>query len=147
MKNLIACICLLICLPGFAQPNQATHEKMEAMKIAYITTALDLTPAEAQLFWPIYNESEQKRKELRKARFADRKEAAHNFDTMTDQEAEQYIDREIDFKQKELDLHKERHLSLKKILSAKKIAKLYKAELDFQRKILQDLDGRPGRGK
>lgn len=29
--------------------------KLEAIKIAYITKELNLTPAEAQRFWPVYN--------------------------------------------------------------------------------------------
>ncbi|HXC04577.1 MAG TPA: hypothetical protein VNZ86_07475 [Bacteroidia bacterium] len=110
------------------------------MKIAYITTALNLTELEAQQFWPVYNEAEVKRRELRKSRVSERKDAAINFETMTDKEAEAFIDKEMEFKQKELDIQKELHVKLKKILPAKKIARLYKAEMDFQRKVLQELE-------
>ena len=30
--------------------------RLEALKIAYITKRLDLSPEEAQKFWPIYNQ-------------------------------------------------------------------------------------------
>jgi len=43
--------CTYICIgqpPGGGQ-------KLEAIKIAYITQQLNLTPAEAQRFWPVYN--------------------------------------------------------------------------------------------
>ena len=36
-------------------------EKFKAEKIAYITNALSLTPKEAEVFWPVYNEFEGKK--------------------------------------------------------------------------------------
>jgi hypothetical protein len=126
------------------EARQETKQKMEALKIAYITTALELTETEAQQFWPVYNEAEVKRRELRRMRMGERKEAQVNFKTMTEKEAETFIDKEIEFKQKELDILKELHLKLKKVLPAKKIALLYKAEVDFQRKVLQELNDKKG---
>ncbi len=137
---------LISCSAAWAQPRQGAKEKIEALKIAYITTAIDLTAAEAQQFWPVYNEAEQKRKDLRRSRAEERKGATQNFQTMSDKEAEAFIDKEMEFKQKDLDIQKELHIKLKKVLSAKKIARLYKAEVDFQRKVLQDLDERPVKG-
>jgi hypothetical protein len=134
-------------LPGKAQPGPGAKEKIQALKIAYITSAIDLSASEAQQFWPVYNEAEQKRKDLRKARFLDRKEAAEHMEEMSDKDAETYIDREIEFRQHELDVQKELHLKLKKILPSKKIARLYKAEVDFQRKVLHDLDEKQKGGR
>jgi len=36
--------------------NEKKFQRIEAIKIAYITRELDLTPDESQKFWPIYNE-------------------------------------------------------------------------------------------
>jgi hypothetical protein len=138
---------LLFAMPGMAQPGPGAKEKIEALKIAYITSAIDLTAAEAQQFWPVYNEAEQKRRELRKARFQERKEISHHLEAMSDKDAEAYIDREMEFRQHELDVQKELHQKLKKILPPQKIARLYKAEVDFQRKVLQDLDERQKGGR
>jgi hypothetical protein len=148
MKVSCSLLLLLFLLPAsvFAQHkghlSEAAKEKMEAQKVAYITTQLDLSPAEAQLFWPIYNEGQQKRKELRKTRIAQREEAAAKFEAMSDKEAETLIDGEMDFKQKDLDIQKDTHNKLKKVISAKKIARLYRAEVDFQRKVLHELGGK-----
>jgi hypothetical protein len=46
-----------------AQPHRG--EKVEAIKVAYITKELNLTSSEAEKFWPVYNEYF---KELKKAR-------------------------------------------------------------------------------
>ena len=48
-----------------AQPKgkRDWHEKMKSEKIAFITTELELTPEEAQVFWPVYNQiAEEARK-------------------------------------------------------------------------------------
>ena len=45
-------------LHGFSQDEPGKKEggqKLEALKIAYLTKKLDLTTEEAQRFWPVYN--------------------------------------------------------------------------------------------
>ena len=39
-------------------------EKYKTEKVAFLTTNLDLTPQEAQKFWPVYNEMENKRESI-----------------------------------------------------------------------------------
>lgn len=38
------------------QPSEKHAEKIEALEVAFITKELDLTPEEAQQFWPVYNQ-------------------------------------------------------------------------------------------
>ena len=45
--------------------QEKMESRIESQKIAFITQKLDLTPTEAQLFWPIYNEYQTKMKEIR----------------------------------------------------------------------------------
>lgn len=47
---------LLLSLPGLSQqpPMQRKGGALEAMKIAFITKRLELSPEEAEKFWPIY---------------------------------------------------------------------------------------------
>lgn len=118
---------------------QERREKLEAMKVAFITEQLNLTVIEAQAFWPVYNEYQQKKKDLHKDREQGRKDFKENFSTLTEVEAEKMVDEDIVFRQKELDLLKTLHLKLKQILPAKKIALLYKAELDFKKQMLEKL--------
>ena len=50
---------LLICVAGYAQNEAKCKEdwkqKMMSEKIAFLTMELNLTPEEAQVFWPVYN--------------------------------------------------------------------------------------------
>jgi hypothetical protein len=43
-------------------PNEKKQQDIEALKVAFISKELELTPDEAQKFWPVYN---QYAKELR----------------------------------------------------------------------------------
>lgn len=109
------------------------------MKIAFLTKKLDLTPEEAQQFWPVYNQYTDKLQELRKKRRLDNKENRHNIDEMSDKDVEQAVDNEIVFRQKELDIQKEYHSKFKAVLPIKKVAKLYQAEEQFKRVLLDKL--------
>lgn len=115
------------------------REKVEAMKIGYITQQLELTPEEAQRFWPVYNQYTEKERALRKTHRAENKEAAENIDKMSDKEIEAMVDNEIIYRQKDLDLQKEYHKQFKAVLPPRKVAKLYRAEEMFKRELVRKL--------
>ncbi len=58
---------------------------------------------------------------------------------MSDAEVEKMVDQEMAFRQSELDLQKKYHPQFKKVLPIKKVAKMYKAEDDFRRELLNQL--------
>src|ERR1700712_2190452 len=47
------------------QPSAKKQEEIEALRVAFISKELQLTPVEAQQFWPLYNQYSQKLKEIR----------------------------------------------------------------------------------
>ena len=119
--------------------RQGRHEQIEAQKIAFITQELNLTPEEAKVFWPVYNEYEAKRHELKKS-FKD-VEYIHkaDMDKLTEKEASQILDNQIIEAQKFLDLRKEYHAKFKAVLPAVKVLKLYEAERDFQKMLIDKI--------
>ena len=142
----------------FSQPmgppprNKAAHrqekkENIEAMKVAFITSKLDLTPEEAQKFWPVYNQYTEKMQELRKKRRLDEREAKKNIDEYSDKEIEHAIDSDLAVRQKELDLQKEYSTKFKTVLPMKKVAKLYAAEEEFKMELLNKLKDKGHKGK
>jgi len=60
MKKIILIVLLALgfALKGFSQdendPQKGNGQRLEALKIAYLTKKLDLSPEEAQRFWPVY---------------------------------------------------------------------------------------------
>jgi hypothetical protein len=123
----------------YAQSKQHDdqHKNIEAQRIAYITQELKLTPDEAKVFWPIYNEYDAKRHELKKSFKESGDNHKADLDKLTEKEANQILDNQIIEAQKFLDLRKEYHAKFKSVLPAVKVLKLYDAEREFQ-KILMD---------
>ncbi len=133
-------------IPNYAQNGQRKKilkEKIEAQKIAYITNALSLTSAEAQQFWPVYNEFSDKNEELLKAyRKNNIEDRAINPETITDKEALEIADAQIIQAQQLLDLRKKYHSEFKKVLPPKKLLKLYQSERDFKKFLLKEIKER-----
>jgi hypothetical protein len=147
--RLLLCAFILLSAVSYSQQNppprrekeqrEERRDNIESMKIAFLTKKLNLSPEEAQQFWPVYNQYTDKLQELRRKRRMENKEAKHNFEEMTDKEVEQMVDNEIVFRQKELDIQKEYHSKFKAVLPIKKVAKLYEAEEQFKKVLLDKL--------
>jgi len=115
------------------------RERVEALKVGFITKQLDLTPEEARSFWPVYNQMQSELQTLRKSRRTAIANAVINYDTMKDSEVETLVDNEIIFRQQELDIRKKYHPQFKTVLPIRKVAKLYRSEEEFKRNLLQEM--------
>jgi len=134
MKKLVF-IFLIAISTLHAQENR--HEKIKALKTAYITEKLSLSPADAEKFWPIYNKFDQRFHELREKRRNEVYLEIHNrWDELTDTEANALFDRYIELKFDDLELLRERTQALRTVISPKKIISLNKVEEDFKRELL-----------
>jgi hypothetical protein len=114
------------------------------MKVGFITDRLNLTPEEAKVFWPVYNKYQDELEIVRKSRRENLINAKMNFDEMTDKEVDKAIEAEIASRQNELDLLKKYHPQFRQVLPIKKVAKLYRAEEDFKRKLLDMIQEKRG---
>lgn len=122
-------------LKAFPQAGNK-REKIEALRVAFITQKLNLTADESQKFWPIYNEYQDKLKASRQ----EFKKQPTVFPT--DKEAQDYLDAELLLKQRELSLYKEYYDKIKKTIPLKKVAELRQAEEDFKKELLKQLQGK-----
>ena len=131
MKKLFFLIlCTTFTISTFAQ----NKNKLEAQRVAFITQRLNLTPEEAQQFWPIFNQYTEKLQQIRTSAKPEK-----TVDDMSEADAEKVILGEFDKDARELDLKKEYYQKLKKAISVKKIARLYKAERDFRSFLLEKI--------
>ncbi len=112
-------------------------QEIKAQKSAYITTQLGLTPEQAQQFWPIYNEMDEKREALRREMKDILKVGRDSDKELTESEASQLIEKGLVNRQKELDLEKTYTERFKKAIGAVKTVQLRKAEHDFNREVLR----------
>ncbi len=147
MRTILMSLLLLSTLHIKAQgPPEDQKEKVEAMKIGYITKELNLTTAEAQQFWPVYNKFQDELEQLRKNRRSDLMNVKLNFDNMSDADLAKAIDNELQFQQQELDLRKKYIDEYKKVLPVRKVARLMRAEHTFKMELLREFRHRPGDG-
>lgn len=144
MKKIIL-ILFLISTGMYAQrPN---HDKIKAYKTAHITQKLNLTSAEAEVFWPVYNAFDDKLMALRQKERGEISMKIRNggIDSLTDEEANTLIDNMLVMKSTELEYRKELAEDLRKVISPKKIIMLHKAEESFKKILLEQLKGRRGK--
>lgn len=142
MKNLLF-VTLMFLFPTIVLAQKPQMEDIESLKIAYFTQKLDLSPEEAKVFWPIYNDmqSEQMalRKEQRQKMISFRKTT--EIDNLTDAQVQSLITSEFDFKQRDLNLDKKYYAKLKSSLPIKVVGKFYRAQEGFKRELLNRFRG------
>jgi cysteinyl-tRNA synthetase len=140
MKKATLLLLMILSLNSvFSQQQRNYRDKIKALKTAHITSRLNLTSTEAEKFWPIYNASETKVQELKKA---ERKLKMRLSDDMEETAAAAILEEFVSLQNK---MHEERTsliYKLKKVMSPKKIIMLKKAEDDFNRKVLEQLKKR-----
>lgn len=141
MKQIITTLTItLACLVNLQAQDKQTLEKIKAAKIALITERLGLTPDQAEKFWPLYNEFTQKRDELRRQYKIEK--AKLNMETASEEEKKALLDFGLQIKEKSLDLEKNYSDRMLNIITADQIISLRKAESDFRRMVLEQIQKR-----
>jgi Spy/CpxP family protein refolding chaperone len=146
MKLKLALLFLFMLQIAVAQPGKfrEKRDQIKSLKVAHITHELELTSAEAEKFWPVYNDFEDKMHELRgkKMKSVLDKLDEDGFDKVSEKEAINLLN-QIDVMEEEThQLKKKLIANLRTILPAVKILKLKRAEEQFSRKLLQQYKGK-----
>ena len=157
MKRLIISAgCLLMAVALFAQPQEKpgdtqrkkNWERLQSEKIAFITQELDLSPEEAQVFWPVYN---QYWKEFLASHKASRDAFAEirgrKAEELSDKELEKRIDAYVQAATRSDRVMADWYPEFKKVLPIRKVAKLYQAEEAFQQRMINNLKRHPQQPK
>lgn len=139
MRNIF--FALLIFIPGmaFAQGRHFDGEAMEAKKVAWLTTKLDLSAEDAKIFWPLYNDYVREQKAARKERsqkmisFRKIKE----IEDLDDNEIQTLILNDFSFRQRDLNIERKYYNKFKSNLPIKTVGKFYRAQEAFKKEILQ----------
>jgi hypothetical protein len=100
-----------------AQRQQSRSEKIQALKIAFITQKLELNPQEAQSFWPVYNQYQKELSEF----YANKSENV------------------LENEEKLLNIRKKYKPSFEKVLGPQKLNSFYNAERDFRNVLIRQL--------
>ena len=142
-------IALLTTSVVYAQPGppqgpppggEKRKEKVEALKRSYYSEKLELTPAEAEKFWPIYNEFKKKEDALRKAGKGDKKKGEES--KFNEKEALAEIDRVAQQKKTHIDMETQFLKDAMPVLGPDRTMKLGKLDHEFQRELVQHMKER-----
>lgn len=131
---LIAIILLLgIGTSALAQRPPVDQEKLQAARIAFITTRLDLKPEQAEKFWPIFNQyNDQREKTMRQI-----SELGRGVETVGEDEAKSRIQQRLKLQTELLEKEKGFVNEVSKVLSSKQILMLNNIARDFNRQLYQ----------
>lgn len=134
-RILILFLSILTCLSVNAQSSN-WKQKIQSEKIAYLTTAVDFTPEEAQVFWPVYN---QYWKEYYAAHKKTSKAFAQLQEDDTEKDYEVLIKAYLDALETEQSIIISYYPKFKAVLPAEKVARFYVADENFRKQTLRNL--------
>jgi len=130
----------IISSPGYAQQGSDAElrDRIRAAQVAYLSQKLDLTPDEAQKFWPLYNqytkEVELLIAERRNAKAADRSNKEQPNDN-----------NELGFEQRMLDIKTHYNKEFQKVLPTTKAGNVFRSEREFRNQLVRSLKERQSR--
>ena len=125
----------LFCLP-FANYAQNDKDKIEALRVTFITKKVELNNSESEKFWPIYNEYNDKVKAIKKNL---RQSYKKGVDNLSEKEAEDLYQLDLKSKQAETEIHSQYAQKIKDIIGVKKFVKLRVAEEEFKIEIIKNI--------
>ena len=141
-KGLLIISLCVFSLALFAQSGEdyieLTRSVLKTEKKAAIAETMELTSAESEVFWPLYNEFTEKAYTIQSKRVKIIKDFGENYETLSDEKADEIMTSYMSFKEEILKLNKAYYKKFKKILPAGKVAKYFHAEnkiaavIDFQ---------------
>lgn len=150
MKFGIIVVFLLANLVAWGQQGKLSEEKrkeFDAQKVAFFTQALDLTPEEAAVFWPLYNEMFKK---IRQTDCETRKliRQSGNSEKLSEKQAREVVHKILTNERLTLEIKKEYYEKLMKVIPAQKVSKLDWVEHKFHKQLIEKMRKMPhGPGK
>lgn len=136
MNKLAIIIFLFVSTISFGQRNQ-DWEKINTLKVAFITEKLSLSSKEAQEFWPVYNEYQEKRNALRKKSHNQIKSKIKDADSLSEIESEKLLALHMQIEEEEEVLDNDFLKKVSKVISAKKTLLLLRSEEEFKRQLMK----------
>lgn len=123
LKYIFTTLCLLLTLHLTSLAQQNNFEAIESKKIAYITKELNLSPLEAQRFYPLYNKYNEEMWELKKAKKRERKDV-------------------ISFDAKEVEIKKEYRAEFAKVIGQARASQFFQVVEEFNDLLRNTLQNR-----
>jgi hypothetical protein len=125
---------ILISLGSYGQGKKAMQQ-IESARIALITERLELTPDQAEKFWPLYREYNLQRRQMREE-FRTTSQGV-DLQNLSEEQSKELMQQAMELKQQELNLEKKYAERMTQVISTQQMLRLRNAEKEFQQKLLQ----------
>ena len=139
----VASVALLFFVAGLMPLMAQSEEQIERFKKereVYYNENLELTEAEAKVFWPVYNDFRMRKMKCITEERNSFKYAHENAENLSDKEINEILDKIRTLKQEQFKLEIDYYQNkFPKVLSPKKVLKLYKVEWDFRGHLIRQL--------
>jgi len=144
MKNKIRyfiIILFIIVFSGSESVGQVQNylEKLESLRIAFFTERLDLTPDEAEKFWPVYKDYNNRREKINEDRRMIYRNAIRNDHSLTEDEIRESLEKFINLQKEETALSEMFNQKFLEILPPRKVLRIYITENQFKAFILNEI--------
>lgn len=142
MKNIMILLVLLWSNLAISQSKKVSREEIEKEKKAFILKELDLSDAEAKLFWPVYQAYEKEIHVLRKER-RKIKQTLKNNDVISDDEKYNLVQKLLKLERQEATKRLFYLEEFAKVVGKGKAAMVFRAEELFKKELFKKLKNLP----
>ena len=133
-------ISLILLIPFVRVNSQNPNvEKFSAYKIGFLTKKLNLTSNEAEKFWPVYNDFEKKRNQIRRDKIMLVRDFNQNESILTNKQLTEMGDKLAGYISEESNLAISFHNRIREILPPAKVIRYYQAENQYKIMLLKEL--------
>jgi Spy/CpxP family protein refolding chaperone len=119
-------------------PSQGQNKMVESARVAFISQRTNLTPAQAEKFWPVYNEFSNQKSDIRKNIRGIYREL-NTKPEQTSESLKQYLVQYNQLKQQELNLEKEYQQRYLLIITPRQLVDLMVAEHEFHKILIKKM--------
>jgi Spy/CpxP family protein refolding chaperone len=137
-KGKFIVLSVLFVLSFFSFAKSQNNEKIYQAKYAFISSKIELRPEQEQKFWPIYNDYQDKKIDLKRQIQHLRIDAFNK--TASDEQIKNDLNLFFELKKKETELESNYYQKFMKILSVRQTSELLKAERDFIKILYKKLE-------
>jgi Spy/CpxP family protein refolding chaperone len=124
--------------PKFDEFIELLRKDVRSQKKQIIAENMDLSDAEAEKFWPVYDQYAAELSRIYDAKIALLKDYAENYSSMTGEQAENYIRKRAEVEQSIMQLRLKYMPAFRKVLSGRETALFY--QLDWRLGLAIDVE-------
>ncbi|PRY90740.1 hypothetical protein CLW00_101405 [Mongoliibacter ruber] len=131
----------MISLATYGQRPERSYdrEKLESARVAFITNRIDLKPEQAEKFWPLYNQYQEKRSKMMDEISSLNRKANT---PISDSEARELVNERLTKQQQMLDMEKKFMTEIQDVISSSQAVKLHDVNRQFTRQLYRMNQGR-----